>query len=298
MVRYVYVDVLFLTNLAVNYLLLVASGKLSGCTVKHGRLLLSALAGALYAVTPLYVQLEVAYSLPARFLFGLLMVLAAYPGVKGTRFLGLLASFYLCSAVAAGTALALVETTPVGAGFGRAPGAVTEALQVRWWKVVLALGSISIYPVLSRMGHLRLGKGSPSVQVQLTVCGRTVSVPGIVDTGNTLRDPATGWPVVVVDWDCLREVLPRELSPFFLSIWDKIPHDLSRSDLSTRLGLIPFRNVSGHKGILPAFRPDSVLIKDARGNRVPKNAVIGVSRERLSPAGVYHALVHPDLLDP
>ena len=50
MVMYVYGDVLFAINLLVNYLILLAAGKLTGREVKAGRLLLASAAGGVYAV--------------------------------------------------------------------------------------------------------------------------------------------------------------------------------------------------------------------------------------------------------
>ena len=47
----------------------------------------------------------------------------------------------------------------------------------------------------------------------LTLAGRRVVLTALVDTGNTLTDPATGRPVLVAEADSLEELLPPGLRP-------------------------------------------------------------------------------------
>ena len=58
--------------------------------------------------------------------------------------------------------------------------------------------------------------GGPSgelTRVRLTLGERQVELTGLVDTGNTLTDPATGRPVLVAEADSLEELLPPGLRP-------------------------------------------------------------------------------------
>ena len=293
MVKYVYVDVLFATNLAVNYLLLLAAGRLIGRSVSTGRLLIASAAGALYATSAVFLPLSAAYSLPARIAFGLFMVALSFPGQKLQSFVIASAAFYLCSAIVAGTAMALQGysvsiLSPVTGD--------SSSEDVHWWVMVGSLAMLALFPVMARAGGFQPGKPLPLLGFELEVSGRKLGLTGLVDTGNNLRDPVTGLPVVVVDWEPLRRIMPKDVASFFMSTWDGVPEHLSRTPMGRRLRLVPYESLAGRKGILPAFKPDHIIILEKDGHRIIRDAIVGVFKERLSPSGQYQALLHPDLL--
>ena len=294
MVKYVYVDVLFATNLAVNYLLLLATGKLAGRSVSARRLLIASAAGALYAVSALFLPLSAAYSLPARIAFGFFMVAFSFPGQRLQAFVTTSASFYICSAIVAGIAMALqYHRVSVLSDSATAPSGGV----VHWWVMAASLVALATFPMMARAGGFQPGKPLPLLGLELEVAGRKVGLTGLVDTGNNLRDPVSGLPVVVVDWEPLRKIMPREVVNFFMSTWDSMPEHLSGTPMGKRLRLIPYESLAGRKGILPAFKPDHIVILEKDGQRVTRDAIVGVFRERLSPSGLYQALLHPDLVD-
>jgi stage II sporulation protein GA (sporulation sigma-E factor processing peptidase) len=293
LVRLVYVDVLFAVNMAVNYIILLATGRLAGRAVKAWRLGLSAASGSLYASLALVFPLSSAFSLPARIAFGVFMVALAYPGVRGVGFLTVVSAFFLCSALTAGTAYALLQS-----GVNRALRASLlggSDPSVHWWMVALSLAALSAFPLIAKIGGYQPGRPLPLMSMELVVGGQRLDLTALVDTGNNLRDPVSGLPVVVVDWQSLQKVMPGEVYTFFQSTWDRIPSCLADSPIGRRLRLIPYESLSGKKGVLPGFRPDLLVLMKKGGNKVLRNAIVGVSGERLSPNGLYQALLHPDL---
>ena len=135
MARYIYGDVLFVINLAANYLILLSSGKLSGRKIHKKRGLFAALAGSIYATAVLFTDLPGLFSIPVRFLFGCTMVVIAFPGTSGLSLVILIVSFYLCSAVTAGTALA-VSNSSLSLGLNPVP----------WWNLTIALSLACTIP--------------------------------------------------------------------------------------------------------------------------------------------------------
>jgi len=295
MKSYVYVDVLFLVNLVVNYIILLAAGKLAGQTPAPKRILVAAFFGSVYAVSAMIIPLQSFFSLPARLLFGLFMVAVSYPGAKGVAFISLAASFYFCSAITAGTAMALLNSKAAS----MLKDTILEANYpvVHWWVVAFSLIVVSSFPFISHFAGYRPPKPLPLVRMELVVDGHSIPLTALVDTGNNLRDPVSDLPVIVVDWDCLREVMPREVAPFFLSAWDSVSAELGETTIGRRLRLIPYSNVSGQKGVLPGFKPDCLVLWEKGGDRVCKDAVVGVSEAKISPSGLYQALLHPDLVN-
>jgi stage II sporulation protein GA (sporulation sigma-E factor processing peptidase) len=295
MVRYVYVDVLFVVNLTVNYLILSATGKLAGRTISWKRLALASVLGAVYAGAQLYVPHSAIFLLPARVLFGILMVVIAYPNTKGVGLVILAASFYLSSAVAAGTAYALLNAE--GAFILGNSVFTGEERVVRWWMVAASLVVLAGIPLVAAAGGYRPGRKLPLLEVELVLYGKTVPLTGLVDTGNNLRDPFSGLPVVVADWEAVKPVVPSEAAAFFKSTWDNIPETLLESPIGSRVRLVPCNSVTGRKSVLPAFRPDGLFIKEDNGVKVLKKAIVGISVETLSTSGLFQVLIHPDLIN-
>lgn len=81
-------------------------------------------------------------------------------------------------------------------------------------------------------------------QVELTVGEHSVLLPAMVDTGNLLRDPITGLPVMVVPFRAVRVLVPE------IARW------VQRQELPPRMRLISVRTAAG-SSLLPVFRPDS-----------------------------------------
>ena len=168
---------------------------------------------------------------------------------------------------------------------------------VQWWVIAASLVILSAFPVLARLGGYRAGKPLPLMALELEVGGKKLGLTGLVDTGNNLRDPVSGLPVIVIDWEALQSVMPGEVFAFFLSTWDSVPASLPETPIGRRLRLIPYESLSGKKGVLPGFRPDWLALVEKDGVKVFKNAIVCASGERLCPSGLYQALLHPDLVN-
>ena len=111
-----------------------------------------------------------------------------------------------------------------------------------WQAVPAALAGVTTLTLLFGYRHpLRDGW---QVEVQLNVDGRTARFPALIDTGNRLREPLSGQPVLIAEARLLREVLPV------------------RASRSVAFGAL------GGEGTLPCFRPSMIwLIRGRR--RVP-----------------------------
>lgn len=80
-------------------------------------------------------------------------------------------------------------------------------------------------------------------QVELSLGERSVLLPAMLDTGNLLRDPVTGLPVLVIPLRAAKILLP-ELDGWF-----------QRRELPPGARLVSVRTAAG-SSLLPVFRPD------------------------------------------
>ena len=116
-----------------------------------------------------------------------------------------------------------------------------------------------------------------------------MTVVALRDTGNTLQDPVTGRPVVVIEGEKLQTLVPE------LPVLDRQslshPVDLLR-DLEGELGglrlqLLPYRAVGVECGMLLALRVDRARY----GPWEYRNCLTALSPTPLSDGGGYCALI-------
>jgi len=265
----VYLDVLFAVNAVMDFATLAAAVRLAGVPVRRVRLLLAALAGGGYAV--LAAVLPGLSRLPFRLAGGMGICAAAFLG-QGF-FWRLCALYFLVTAAFAGLAAALGAAAGkrllLGAGY-------YIAIPLRTLLLVLAL-SYAVSGILLR-GDALHGPLRREVET-ITICfqNREIQARVLHDTGNTLSEPVSGKPAVVLNQSCAA----RLLGPC-AAVLD----GLSGQNAAERLtalppgllrcfGLLPYHAVGTKEGLLLYFRPDSVRRADGK----PLDCVLAISPE-------------------
>lgn len=119
---------------------------------------------------------------------------------------------------------------------------------------------------------------------RLTVCknGKAVVLNVLIDTGNMLTDPITGYPVVVAEKSALRGIVPEKTNE------DDI-EELSRYISGVRL--IPFRSLGCENGMMTAFCPDKVFCRGV----LSKNITVAITSSSICPDRRYNALAGPEI---
>ena len=150
----------------------------------------------------------------------------------------------------------------------------------------LSYGMLSLL-LRGQFAHTRTG--GELQELTLSRQGRSVTVLALRDTGNTLQDPVTGRPVVVIEGEKLQTLVPE------LPVLDRQslshPVDLLR-DLEGELGglrlqLLPYRAVGVECGMLLALRVDRARY----GPWEYRNCLTALSPTPLSDGGGYCALI-------
>ncbi|MGO0122030.1 sigma-E processing peptidase SpoIIGA [Desulfothermobacter acidiphilus] len=293
----VYVDELLLTNTLMNFLVLYLTGRLAGLAFSVWRLLLAALLGFLYILILFTPSGAYLYNLVGKVLVSLLMLWLAFGFMPWRRFLVVGLIFY-------GISLALGGVV-YGVSFffhGHPEG---EKLTYRFFLPGL-LATVLLAIVLGRVGtrlHRRVGEGFFHVPCRLWLANRSLELTALVDTGNQLLDPASGYPVMIVDYAVLEPHLPEEFRSWLRESGSSDPTSFASWSWSdprwlTRIRLIPFRSLGVSGGLLVGIKPDAVEVwYRGKGVKTSK-VVVGIYGDRLSPEGTYQALLPPGLIEP
>lgn len=226
----VYLDVLILLNFLVDLLLILGTNRLSGYPMGIKRAVPAAALGGIYAG---------ACVLPG---FGFL-----------GNFLWRLVSLALMSVLAFGKQQNGLRRGVVFLFLSMALGGIAMGLgRGGFWSVVLSAGGVCFLCLIGFRGRVTEQKYIP---VTIVHNGNRVALTALVDTGNTLRDPVTGRPVLVVD----AAVASRLISLSF----EQLAHPLETLATAKPQGLrlIPFNAVGQSTGLLLGIRADSVVVE-------------------------------------
>ena len=277
----VYIDRVFVLNLLVDYLLLLAAARLAGAPLRRLRFALCACLGGGYAVAVLLPGLSVLGAWWCRAAVGLGMALLAFRRERSC--LRLTALFFLLSGALAGLILA------AGLALGTSRQLPGRLWQARIdWKLLLG-GTALLSAVLELLFHqgARHG-GGERMTVTVALNGRTKEICALHDTGNTLRNPMDGQGVLVMERGALLSPLPpweRTLLREGLAPEETMAR-LYQGETRLHFTLLPYRAVGTASGLLLAVRSDYI----AFGRRRYPRALIALSPGPVSDGGGYCAL--------
>ena len=283
----IYVDVLLILNLFVNYFLFLGTACFLHRKPKRWRMILGAAAGSLFSLLifadSINFFLMTLIKLP---LAALLVWIAMGYGSRGV-YIKTVLTFFGVNFLFGGVML-LIQVVFSPAGMLVNNGMVYFNISA----LMLVLGTLAAYGVIRLIGYLldhRVRK-QETCRLLIEADGRQALLNGFFDTGNKLMDPISGLPVVVCEFSSICDIIPQEIQDCFRSSTAAGLPRLERHAWSARLRLVPFQ-VVGHSGMLTAFLPDHFyLISENGKKREEKRVLIGVTDNRLS-QGEYQAIV-------
>lgn len=234
MATVLYADVLFLLNFSMDFLSLAASSSLLSLRKRPVRISIASALGALYAVTFTVADIGGLLSLISAILSAAAMCIISfgYSGIKD-----------------------LIYETSLMAGCGALMGGIMTAflssgVYIPAPTIIVSSVVLSFFIIRSA----RIKKGCISVVVEITYRGKASTFSALCDSGNLMRDPFGGAPVILVSRDVLCGIL-RQSEISSLMAFD--------GDFPDGMIIRPVPDYSnGNKRITAAFRADKVKVKN------------------------------------
>ncbi|MEE5991916.1 MAG: sigma-E processing peptidase SpoIIGA [Oscillospiraceae bacterium] len=261
--RTIYLDVLLIFSLYMNYLLLQLTARLTHTHLKFSRALLGAGAGSFSSLLILAPTMPFLLSIVCKMGVAFLICWIAFG--RKHQFLWKCFCFLGISCLMAGGLFALSFS-----------GRICY-LNGIWYPdislKVLIIGTISAYLLLSiiQRFHDRTPDDNYFVSVRYGV--HTIRLDGLADTGNTLTDFLTGQPVIICGKEPLHEMLPATLP-------------------AKGFRPLPCTTVAG-EGMLMVFHPDEIVIHSEKTGLTKKvDALIGLSEQNHRQAIFNPKLLH------
>jgi len=285
----VYLDVAFATNFVTDLAWLWGTGILAGSHLRPWRLGLASGMGAAAAVWAYFPDGRWLNSGPGALLGTVILLGLAFWPQRISEALREAAYFILIGGAMAGVAMLIGSRNAL-------PGApLTGEISSGLVTVGLLLTLVGArYLWESARERTRLKHGLYRMRIRLS--DKTVELLALMDTGNGLRDPLSGTPVVVVEAAALAEVLPPVVRQAIGAGWDSL--ERLPGSWATRCRLVPYRAVGRNAGLLLALDPEEILIQGPGDQGwIQVHGLLGLGAERLHPEGAYRALLPPRLLN-
>lgn len=258
-----YIDVLFLVNFLMDYILLLIARRILKCSATHGNICLGALFGAL--LTCIVVALRIPYAFVKFILFhGFINIVMIIIGLKVREIRKCIKAFLTL----------YISGFLVGGVFEFAYQYVGAYIEVGSLFLVLAIAcyyiASGVLSLLMKMLHF----GKYYCQVILYLGENQCKTQAIVDTGNHLRDSMTGKAVSVIGRETAEKLL--------------------KNNLPDKIRFIPYHSIGKQNGVIPIFTLDRMCIEGEEKEWIER-PLIGISDTKISENGEYDMILNPEV---
>ena len=293
----IYIDVVFLENLVMNSIILIASGIILKKKLKWIRILLASSLGAIYTIIGYISVLQIYSNLVLKVILSILIIYIAFNPQTVKQLWKDVLIFYLTSFVFGGVAFALIYVLKPqdilmknGLFLGTYP-----------LKTVLLAAIVAFIIIIAAFAIVKtkFSKKDMFCEVEVELNNKKIKTRAMIDTGNLLKEPITNTPVIVLEHTLLYECVPKEILDNLESILGgelvKIPEEI-RNEYISRLKLIPFASLGKQNGMLVGIKADSLRVVQDEQDKESKNVIVGIYNKSLTKRGEYRALVGIDLV--
>lgn len=289
MEKRVYADLTFLINFTMDFLILWATASMANIPVIWSRIISGSFLGAAYAVFYLIYADFFLFSLPGKIIFSAVFVVIVMRPHDWQQFKRVFFYFYAVSFTMAGASLAVsyvlhYQSASLSFPYVALLGGVATAIFI----IHQAEQYVSDHVLPALLNY----------QVELHFGQEVCRAKGFLDTGNGLKDPLSQRPVLVAEYEVLKDCLPNDFCAAFEKYQNEneLLENLGQSSWAHRLRLIPFSSIGKKNGLLIGIRSDEVCLQSGQRSIACKNMVVGIYREKLSQSGAYQLLIPSDVL--
>ena len=293
----IYIDVVFIENLIMNYIILFATSIIIKIKVKHIRLILASILGGIYSIIAYMSILEMYSSVILKIILSVIIVYIAYNPQNVKNMWKYLVIFYMTSFVFGGAAFALIYIVkPQDILMKNGLFLGTYPLKT------IILGTIVAFVVIVTSFKLvksKISKKDMFCTIKININKVEIETKAMIDTGNLLKEPISNTPVIVVEHTLLYDCMPKEILNNLENIlggdFENISEEVKNKYIS-KLKVIPFSSLGKQNGMLIGIKPEEVtVINDENENKI-NNVIIGIYNKSLTKRGEYRALIGIELL--
>lgn len=302
----VYLDIVFAENVLMNYIILFSCVVIFKLKPNKIRLFASSTIGAIYTII-MYLNIIPLYSnFFMKFILSVVMVYVAFYPHTVKKLCKEIVVFYLSSFVFGGCVFALmyfIKPQMVQ---------IRSGVFVGTYPIKIALiGGILAFVIIQlgfKFVKNKLTKKDMIYKLEIKLFEKMEVVNALLDTGNLLKEPITGMPVVIVEKEALKNIIPVEI----LNNTEKViggdvselnetntinEHGENLLRYISRFRMIPFSSVGKQNGLLLGIKCDSVKLVLDEVDETTENVIIGIYDKSFTKNGLYSAIFGMDIIE-
>ena len=291
MKQVIYIDVLIFLNVFVNYFLLLSVSLLLRTNVRKHRILSGAFIGGIFSLSALLPEFSAVFSVLLRIFIATVLVIITF-GYKTFQFFikhffSLLISTFLFAGLMNGIWLIF---RPNGMIYKNS----AIYFDVSIW--LLVISTVCCYIAVTLVSRLfsRNPHTALTYKVLFEINGIQITAEAMLDTGNTLTEIFTGYPVLICTYRLIEKDFPEEMKTIFRN---GLTNDTQPDEnWIKKIRLVSLKTVSGNSNLV-SFRPDSLIIKGLDYTKETNEAYIAVSNKSEYINEKFDMLINPKILN-
>ncbi|HCC08116.1 MAG TPA: hypothetical protein DEP72_08190 [Clostridiales bacterium] len=273
-----YIDVIFAVNFVMNFIIFFATKKLLRLNTTCIRMLVaSIIASITYCVAIVYFEFNTFNKIILTGLIFIVPIIVGFRPKSIVESFKIIISVYIVSTFVGGVTFATMYYINTNSYIQNFIYVATNKITIR-----LLVFSVIFSYLLIKASSVILNQyfaKSKIYIVQILKNKNIVTLKGIIDTGNSLYDPKSFKPVLVSEYDKLKEILHEDFA--------------DREDTYN----IPYKSVGEANGKLIGVMFDKVIIFNNKlGDLVLENQIIAIYKGKFTNNDEYNMLIHPRIL--
>ena len=290
----IYIDIVLIENIFMNYIILFATATINKTEIHLIRIFSASLLGGIYAIVAYISDLEFYKTLTLKLLLSIAIIYIAFKPITMKKCLKQLLIFYLTSFTFGGTAFALLYFIKPSEIFMQ-NGIYIGAYPL---KVAILGGIVGFITIVIAFKIIKGKMTSKNMycKIEIEIDGKKIESNAMIDTGNLLKEPISGNPVIIVENEILQNILPNEILNNTQKIIEGNTQEIPIDYLS-KLRVIPFTSLGMPNGMLLGIKANKITIYSEDDKIQTENIIIGLYDKKLSKTGKYTSLIGISLIE-
>lgn len=279
----IYIDILFLLNIIIDFIIIATTAFFTGRECNITRVLFASALGALYSTLIFFPQTTIINISILKILISLIMVAIAFRFSSPSTYFKTAAIYYIINFLYGGGIYVFYRFTALGSKMNYSNG--EYYIDMPLWLILMVTVIFYFTVKFLSTSINKISTKNEKIKITIVLNNNSVTLTAIIDSGNALYDPISSLPVMVVQSDALKNLFDSTM----LSL-SKNEDSIYKALKKYKLRIIPFSNAAGKKDTLYAFKPTKILLTES-GEEL-NQMLVGITNHILSKNSDYCALLH------
>ena len=273
----VYLDLILIENIIMNYIIILTTSIICKEKSKHIRFILASTIGAVYSIVQYISNLEIYGYEILKLLLAICMVYISFKAKSFKVLVKQLFIFFLTSFCFGGASYYLLHSEIIQNRAQNISNPIKAAI----------LGGIVGFIIINISFEIlkkRLTKKDLIYDIEIFYNSRNKKLKVLLDTGNLLKDPITNIPVIIIEKEKLKGILPGVVLDNSNLMNENM--DNMSAEIKSRCNIIPFKSIGKNNGIIMGFRPDFIRVYE-NDETLEKKAIIKKKKKKILKGFLY-----------